>query len=77
MTTLPETRPLSAAGLNDMDFGPDGVISAIAQDVHTREILIPAFATKEMVRKTLETGLAWFWSRSRKQPWLKGRIPGP
>jgi len=59
-----------------LDFGPDGVIPAIAQDLHTREILIPAFANEEMVRKTLETGEAWFWSRSRQEPWRKGGESG-
>jgi phosphoribosyl-AMP cyclohydrolase / phosphoribosyl-ATP pyrophosphohydrolase len=67
---------LSPEGLETLDFGPDGVIPAIAQDLHTREVLIPAFATREMVQKTLETGKAWFWSRSRQAPWLKGEESG-
>jgi phosphoribosyl-AMP cyclohydrolase / phosphoribosyl-ATP pyrophosphohydrolase len=64
------------AGLDEIDFGPDGIIPVIAQDLHTGEILIPAFATKDMVEKTLETGNAWFWSRSRGRPWLKGEESG-
>ena len=67
---------LSLEGLESLDFGPDGVIPAIAQDVITREVLIPGFATREMVEKTLETGRAWFWSRSRNKPWLKGEESG-
>jgi phosphoribosyl-AMP cyclohydrolase / phosphoribosyl-ATP pyrophosphohydrolase len=67
---------LSLDGLDEIDFGPDGVIPAIAQDARTGEVLIPAFATREMVRKTLETGQAWFWSRSRQRPWLKGEESG-
>ena len=67
---------LSTAGLDEINFGPDGVIPAIAQDLHTGEILIPGFANKEMVRKTLETGQAWFWSRSRQRPWRKGEESG-
>jgi phosphoribosyl-AMP cyclohydrolase / phosphoribosyl-ATP pyrophosphohydrolase len=69
-------RPLPLTGLDDVDFGPDGVIPVVAQDLHTREVLIPAFASKEMVRRTLETGKAWFWSRSRQRPWLKGEESG-
>jgi phosphoribosyl-AMP cyclohydrolase / phosphoribosyl-ATP pyrophosphohydrolase len=73
---LPAAVSLSLDGLDELKFGPDGVISAIAQDLHTREVLIPGYATREMVQKTLETGLAWFWSRSRQQPWLKGAESG-
>ena len=63
-------------GLDQLEFGPDGIIPAIAQDQHTREVLIPGFATREMVQRTLETGQAWFWSRSRQKPWLKGEESG-
>ena len=68
--------PLSLDGLEELDFGPDGIIPAIAQDARTGEVLIPGFATREMVRRTLETGQAWFWSRSRARPWLKGEESG-
>jgi phosphoribosyl-ATP pyrophosphohydrolase/phosphoribosyl-AMP cyclohydrolase len=67
---------LSLEGLDTLEFGPDGVIPAIAQDAVTGEVLIPGFATREMVQKTLETGKAWFWSRSRQKPWLKGEESG-
>ena len=67
---------LSLDGLDELDFGADGVIPAIAQDARTGEVLIPGFATREMVRKTLETRQAWFWSRSRQKPWLKGEESG-
>ena len=67
---------LSLEGLETLDFGTDGVIPAIAQDAVTGEVLIPGFATREMVQKTLETGRAWFWSRSRQKPWLKGEESG-
>ena len=67
---------LSLDGLDELDFGADGVIPAIAQDARSGEVLIPGFATREMVRKTLETRQAWFWSRSRRKPWLKGEESG-
>ena len=67
---------LSLEGLDQLDFGADGVIPAIAQDARTGEVLIPGFATREMVQRTLETGQAWFWSRSRQKPWLKGEESG-
>ncbi len=37
---------------------------------------MPAFVNKDMLRRTLETGKAWFWSRSRRAPWLKGESSG-
>ena len=74
--SVPSPVPLPRTGLDEIDFGPDGIIPVIAQDLHTGEILIPAFATKEMVEKTLETGNAWFWSRGRQRPWLKGEESG-
>jgi phosphoribosyl-AMP cyclohydrolase / phosphoribosyl-ATP pyrophosphohydrolase len=67
---------LSLEGLDEIDFGPDGVIPVVAQDLHTREVLIPAFVNRDMLRRTLETGKAWFWSRSRQSPWLKGESSG-
>ena len=67
---------LSLDGIEQLDFGAEGVIPAIAQDAHTGEVLIPGFATREMVQKTLETGQAWFWSRSRQKPWLTGEESG-
>ena len=67
---------LSLDGLDQLEFGADGVIPAIAQDLTTGEVLIPGFATREMVQKTIETGKAWFWSRSRRKPWLKGEESG-
>jgi phosphoribosyl-ATP pyrophosphohydrolase/phosphoribosyl-AMP cyclohydrolase len=39
-------------------------------------VLMVAFMNREMLARTLETGLAWFWSRSRRQPWLKGATSG-
>jgi phosphoribosyl-ATP pyrophosphohydrolase/phosphoribosyl-AMP cyclohydrolase len=66
----------SGAGLDELVFGPDGLIPVIAQDAHTGEILIPAHANREMVERTLETGRAWFWSRRRSKPWMKGEESG-
>lgn len=72
----PEPPALSFDGLDEIDFGPDGIIPVVTQDIRTREVLIPAFTNREMVRKTLETGDAWYWSRSRARPWRKGEESG-
>ena len=63
-------------GLDEIAFGPDGLVPVIAQDAQTGEVLIPAHANREMVQKTIETGKAHFWSRSRNRPWMKGEESG-
>ncbi|MBN1217276.1 MAG: phosphoribosyl-AMP cyclohydrolase [Candidatus Lokiarchaeota archaeon] len=53
-----------------------GLIPVITQDSETNEILILAFANKEAVRKTMETGYVHFFSRSRNKIWKKGESSG-
>lgn len=52
------------------------VITAIAQDAETNEILMLANMNKEALIKTIETGKAHYWSTSRNQLWLKGESSG-
>lgn len=75
-TDAPQAGPLSLAGLDSIDFGADGVIPAVVQDRRTGEVRMVGFTNREMLRRTLETGNAHFWSRSRQQPWLKGETSG-
>ena len=53
-----------------------GLIPAIAQDAETGEVLMLAFMNKEAWEKTLETGVATYWSRSRNKLWIKGETSG-
>ena len=50
----------------------NGLIPAIAQDHKTGEVLMMAYINEEAWRRTLETGKAHYWSRSRGKLWLKG-----
>lgn len=52
------------------------VITAIAQDAKTNEILMLANMNKEALIKTIETGKAHYWSTSRNKLWLKGESSG-
>ena len=52
------------------------VITAIAQDVETNQILMLANMNKEALIKTIKTGKAHYWSTSRNQLWLKGESSG-
>ena len=54
----------------------DSLIPAIAQDWRTGEVLMLAYMNDEALAKTLETGKAHYWSRSRKKLWLKGESSG-
>lgn len=52
------------------------VITAIAQDAKTNEILMLANMNKEALIKTIESGKAHYWSTSRNKLWLKGESSG-
>ena len=74
--TAPEQTPAAVPGA---DFAPDfskGLLPAIAQDHATGEVLMLAYMNEEAWRKTLETGEAHYWSRSRKELWHKGGTSG-
>lgn len=52
------------------------VITAVAQDAVSGEILMIANMNKEALKKTIETGKAHYWSTSRNKQWLKGESSG-
>lgn len=53
-----------------------GLLPAIAQDARTGEVLMLAYMNEEAFRRTLETGKAWYYSRSRDTYWMKGESSG-
>lgn len=57
-------------------WNPDGLAPAIVQEVSTGEILMLAWVNEASLRKSLETGRTWFWSRSRQEFWCKGETSG-
>ncbi len=63
-------------GLSDFKFDKCGLIPAIIQDDKTGEVLMLAYMNKESLRRTLESGKTCFWSRSRKEYWVKGMTSG-
>lgn len=62
--------------VEDLKYDASGLIPAIIQDVHTKEVLMMAYMNKESVAKTLESKETWFWSRSRQKFWHKGESSG-
>ncbi|MFL5168723.1 MAG: phosphoribosyl-AMP cyclohydrolase [Microvirga sp.] len=57
-------------------FGPDGLVTAVAADADTGEVLMVAHMNAEALARTLQTGEAWYWSRSRGELWRKGATSG-
>ena len=64
--------------INDLDkyFVKSELTPAIAFDVDTKTVLMLAYMNKESLKKTLETGYTWYWSRSRQEYWNKGATSG-
>src|SRR5688572_29659970 len=62
--------------LEKAKFGLDGLIPAVVQDVHTREVLTVAYMNRESLQLTLEHKETYFWSRSRQMLWHKGETSG-
>jgi phosphoribosyl-AMP cyclohydrolase len=64
--------------MKDIDFNKnkDGLVPAIAQDADTGEVLMLAYMNAEALRRTLKSGEAWFYSRSRQELWHKGETSG-
>ncbi|WP_461829775.1 bifunctional phosphoribosyl-AMP cyclohydrolase/phosphoribosyl-ATP diphosphatase HisIE [Aquifex sp.] len=60
----------------EIKFNEEGLVPVIAQDYRTGEIRMLAYANEEAIRKTLETGYAHYYSRSRKKLWKKGETSG-
>ena len=61
----------------ELDFSKlKGLVPAIVQDYATGEVLMLAFMNQEAWEATLETGMATYYSRSRKQLWKKGETSG-
>ncbi|MFC4405238.1 phosphoribosyl-AMP cyclohydrolase [Haloarchaeobius iranensis] len=62
--------------LSELDFGDDGLVPVVAQDVDTEAVLMLAYANEEAVERTVETGRAHYYSRSRDELWEKGATSG-
>ena len=60
----------------DFSKNPDGLVPAIIQDASSKKVLMLGYMNEEAYDKTLQSGLATFWSRSRKQLWTKGETSG-
>jgi phosphoribosyl-ATP pyrophosphohydrolase/phosphoribosyl-AMP cyclohydrolase len=63
-------------GLRALNYDDRGLVSVIAQDAETGEVRMVAHADQAAIERTLSTGLAHFYSRSRRRLWQKGESSG-
>jgi phosphoribosyl-AMP cyclohydrolase len=54
----------------------NGLMPVIVQDARSKEVLMLAYANREALENTLKTGKGTYWSRSRKELWVKGETSG-
>ena len=57
-------------------FDTDGLVTCVATDARSGEVLMVAHMNAEALRKTIESGEAWYFSRSRRALWRKGESSG-
>lgn len=62
--------------IDELKFDEQGLIPAIVVDADTKDVLTLAYMNKESLAISMEKGLTCFWSRSRKELWLKGETSG-
>ena len=62
--------------LANLKFDKFGLIPAIIQDYKNNQLLMLAYMNKESLRRSLKLGKTCFWSRSRKEYWVKGLTSG-
>jgi phosphoribosyl-AMP cyclohydrolase len=62
--------------IDAVKFDEKGLVSAIAQDANTGEVLMLAYMNRETLAETLQSGVMVYWSRSRQKRWLKGETSG-
>ena len=66
----------TAAELASIRYTADGLVPAIVQEQGTGDVLMMAWMNEEALRRTLDTGRMWYWSRSRGELWCKGETSG-
>ncbi|MGA0609766.1 phosphoribosyl-AMP cyclohydrolase [Caldimonas sp. KR1-144] len=66
----------STSWLDDIRWDRDGLVPVIAQEVGSNDLLMFAWANREALARSAETGQAVYWSRSRQRLWHKGEESG-
>jgi phosphoribosyl-AMP cyclohydrolase len=72
----PDEQSVETGTILSPKFDTDGLIVAVAVDADKSDVLMVAHMNAEALARTIESGDAWFWSRSRKKLWRKGEASG-
>jgi len=68
---------LKSLDVQSLDFKKgNGLVPVVVQDYKSKKVLMLAYTNMEALEKTLSTGYAHYWSRSRKNLWMKGETSG-
>ncbi len=62
--------------MGGIKFDDKGLVPAVVQDAESGDVLMVAYMNEESLRRTMESGEAWFFSRSRQELWHKGATSG-
>lgn len=62
--------------MTEVKFDTEGLVPVVAQDATTGQVLMLAYMNEEALARTVATGDAWYWSRSRGRLWRKGEESG-
>jgi len=62
--------------MEEIRFDEKGLVPAVVQDVQSGRVLMLAYLNEEALKRTIETGYTWFFSRSRNCLWMKGETSG-
>jgi phosphoribosyl-AMP cyclohydrolase len=73
-----EATPISAseAELAAVVYDANGLVPAIVQEQGSGDVLMFAWMNEDALRRSLDTGRMWYWSRSRRELWCKGETSG-
>ena len=74
--TAPDKRALEEGDALSPRFDANGLVTCVATDAATGLVLMVAHMNAEALQRSIETGEAWYWSRSRKELWHKGATSG-
>jgi phosphoribosyl-AMP cyclohydrolase len=75
-SSSPMTDPRESGSTLDPKYDDNGLLTAVATDARTGEVLMVAHMNGDALAATLDSGEAVFWSRSRKRLWKKGESSG-
>ena len=76
MSTSADSRDIEEGLKFQPKFDASGLVACVATDAGSGEVLMVAYMNDEALRRTIESGEAWYYSRSRKSLWRKGESSG-